>query len=455
MVQASPDGTSLSRQLAHFASSCRWDDIPAEVRHEAKRSILNYFACALGGAQEFAVRRSLKLLDQFSGPRSASVVGHPIRLDPLSACFVNGLGGNVLDFDDTHIPTIMHPTAPIVAPLLAYAQDHRVSGEALLHAFIVGFDVACRIGNAVAHGGHYRRGWHITATCGVFGSATGVAKLTGLSVEQFVALFAAAGGQASGLVANLGTTAKSISVGNAARNGYLAALLVGEGFAGSSDPIEGRHGFIHVSADNPDMGAITRNLGSKWEISANTYKPYPTGVVLNPVIDACLELRAAHDVRAADIASIHVLAHPLLFERTDRPNVTSGREAVVSLQHTVAVVMCRGAADQAQFTDEVVRDADVLSLRSKVHGTGDDSVAVGAAHVSLRMQDGRSFTSVVTQARGSLERPLTDEQLEQKLVKLAGFGAPWCDTRSLIDALWTLDRNPDIASIMALAVPAT
>jgi 2-methylcitrate dehydratase PrpD len=445
---------SLSKKLAEFARNCSREDVPAAARHEAKRSILNFFACALGGSQDLAVRQSLQILNQFSGSRCASVIGHTTQLDPLSASFMNGLGGNVLDFDDTHAPTIMHPTAPIVAPLFAYAQQHRTSGAALLHAFVVGFDVACRIGNAVAYGGHYRRGWHITATCGIFGSAIGVAKLMNLTTEQYIALFAAAGGQAAGLVGNLGTAAKSISVGNAARNGYLAALLVGEGFTGPSNPIEGKHGFLHVTADNPDLGAIDRDLGVKWEIANNTYKPYPTGVVLNPVIDACLELREQHQIDdVTEIESIHVLAHPLLFERTDRPDVTSGREAVVSLQHTVAVTMYQGVAGQAQFTDKMVQDPEVVSLRLKVQGTADESVSIGAARVTLRMRDGRSLHSIVTHAKGSLERPLTDQQLEQKLITLANYGAPWCDVRRLVEAIWTIEGTADAGSIMTLTLP--
>jgi len=446
---------SISRQLATFAHGCTWDSIPDAIRHEAKRSILNYFGCALGGSQDTAVCNGLRVLDPLSGPRQASVIGHAKRLDVLNASFLNGLGGNVLDFDDTHIPTVMHPTAPIVAPLLAYAEPNAVPGHALLHAFVLGIEIACRIGNAVAGGGHYRRGWHITATCGVFGSAVGVAKLMNLSAAEYVALFAAAGGQAAGLVENLGTTAKSISVGNAARNGYLAALLVREGFAGPAHPIEGPRGFVHVTSDRPDLGAITSGLGDRWELAKNTYKPYPTGVVLNPVIDACLELRERHALSAEEVRSIHVLAHPLLFERTDRPNVTSGRESVVSLQHAAAVTMLFGGAELAQFTDDAVRSPEVLALRTKVHGTPDESIAVGTAHVRVGLNDGRSFETSVAEARGSLERPMTDRQLEEKLRSLAAFAAPWCDTSRLIDAIWTLDRSPNAASVMALTSSPT
>src|SRR5262249_51399232 len=151
--------------------------------HAAKRSILNLFGTALGGSGDSAVKGVLAVLDRFSGPREATVIGHATRLDMLSAAFVNAASGNVFDFDDTHQLTIIHPTAPVAPALFALAETHAMTGEQLLHAFVLGVEVECRLGNAVSPW-HYKRGWHITSTCGVFGAATATAKVLGLDAER-------------------------------------------------------------------------------------------------------------------------------------------------------------------------------------------------------------------------------------------------------------------------------
>ena len=169
--------------LADFLVSARWEDVPQEVRHAAKRSILNVFGTALGGSRDAAVAGSLSVLDRFSGSRDASVIGRAEKLDMLSAAFVNAASGNVFDFDDTHHPTIIHPSAPVAPQLFALAESRAISGTSLLHAFILGVEVECRLGNAVSPW-HYKRGWHITSTCGVFGAAAAVAKVLAFDRER-------------------------------------------------------------------------------------------------------------------------------------------------------------------------------------------------------------------------------------------------------------------------------
>ena len=198
--------------LADFLVSSRWEDVPHDVRHAARRSILNFFGTALGGSRDAAIAGTLAVLDRFSGAREASVIGRRDRLDMLSAAFVNAAGGNVLDFDDTHHPTIIHPTAPVSPALFALAESQPISGAALLHAFVLGVEVECRLGNAVTPW-HYRRGWHITSTCGVFGAAAAVAKVLAFDAGHVVWALGNASAQSSGLVETLGTMAKSIGVG--------------------------------------------------------------------------------------------------------------------------------------------------------------------------------------------------------------------------------------------------
>src|SRR6202043_850215 len=191
-------------------------------------------------------------------------------------------GANVHDFCDTHLRTVIHPTAPVAPAVLALAELRRLSGPDLLLGFILGNEVQARIGLAISPS-HYNRGWHITSTCGVFGAAAGSGKLLGLDQQQMVWALGTAATQSAGLCECLGTPAKSISVGNAARNGLWSALLAGQGFDGPPEPRAGVQGFYHALGETPDLSFVTENWGERWEIMATCYKPYPCGFVIHPV----------------------------------------------------------------------------------------------------------------------------------------------------------------------------
>ncbi|MBI3515998.1 MAG: MmgE/PrpD family protein, partial [Proteobacteria bacterium] len=205
--------------------------------------------------------------------------------------------------------------------------------------------------------------------------------------------------------------------------------------------------------DTPNPGALVRDLGTVWEIRHNTYKPSPCGVVLFPVIDACLAVRAKHRVTADQIAGVVVKGHPLLLERTDRPNVTIAHQARVSLQHTAAVVFLYGAAGIVQYGQDCVEAPAVRELSRKVTAVADPTWSVDSAEVTVRTTDGRTLTERVDAWRGSVARPLSDRDLEAKLRDVTEAVAPWCDTARLIETVWAIDRQPDAAALMRLVVP--
>jgi 2-methylcitrate dehydratase PrpD len=446
------DQNNVSERLAGFLVETGISDIPPDVRHEAKRSLLNFFATALGGCRDSAIEISLKVLSEFAGAGEAAIIGRRERTDALTAAFLNAASSNVFDFDDTHIPTVIHPTAPVAPALFALSARRRMSGSDLLHAFILGVEIECRLGNAV-YPGHYRRGWHITATCGVFGAAAAAGKILGLDAKRMIWALGNASAQSSGLVETLGSMAKSVGVGNSARNGLLAALLAEQGFAGPSQPLEGPRGFLAVmGGDNPEPTRLTVDLGRSWEITRNTYKPYPCGVVLNPVLDGALDLRKEHDLQLDRVKEIVVTGHPLLRERTDRPSPASGREAQVSAQHSVAVALLHRVAGVTQYSDEAVGDPAVLALRAKVRVQDDPAIPVGVATVRILMDDGQALEKSVEHARGSLERPLTDAELEEKLKTLAAYGCPGLDVAPLVAAIWSIETLADMREIMRSAV---
>ncbi|WP_186417346.1 MmgE/PrpD family protein [Bosea sp. CS1GBMeth4] len=445
----------ISRSLSRFVVESSWRRIPDALRHEAKRSIVNVVGTALGGSGDAAARRSAETLAPFSAPAEATIIGRRERMSCLDAAFVNALAGNVFDFDDTHPGTIIHPSAPVAPPLFAFAQRRAMSGAELLHAFILGVEIECRLGNAVSPF-HYKRGWHITATCGVFGAAAAIGKVLGLDATRMLWALGNASAQSCGLVETLGTMAKSVGVGQSARGGLLAALLARNGVEGPERPLEGPRGFLQVMGCDPDLASLAAGLGERWELPRNTYKPYPCGVVLNPVIDAVLSLREQSridlgPVPAERIAGIRVFGHPLLGERADRPAVASGREAQVSAQHAVAVAWLDGRAGFGEFSDARVQARDVLALRGKVSVHHEAGHGVDGARVEIRLGDGTVLDQIVTAARGSSGNPLSDAEISAKFRTLAAHGCPGFDPEPLLDALWRLDEAPDAGSVIALA----
>jgi 2-methylcitrate dehydratase PrpD len=442
----------ISSRLAAFAARTQWTDLPPEVRHEAKRALVNFFATALAGCNDPALQAAEKVFSRFRSDSACSVIGRPAGTDALHAASLNAMSGNVFDFDDTHLPTIIHPTAPVAPALLAQAQTRRMTGQDLLLAFVIGVEIECRIGNAVSPW-HYQRGWHITSTCGVFGAAAACARALGLDETRIVWALGSAAAQSSGLVETLGSMSKSIGVGNSAANGLLSAMLAAEGFQGPLRPIEGPRGFLQVMGSEADLAAVSGGLGEHWEIMNNTYKPYPCGVVLNPVIEACLSLHQDPALDLPQVARVELQGHSLLRERTDRPAPGSGREAQVSAQHAVAVSLTLGKAGLDEFSDACAAEPRWRQVGGAVAFVDDDSYGVESATVTVHLHDGRRLSRHVAAARGSLQAPLTDQALETKLAELTAWGRSGCPPAPLAAALWSLDTQADAGAVMKLATP--
>lgn len=442
---------AITQLLAEFVVDSKWSDVPDPVRHDTRRSFVNIVGATIGGAADESIALSLKALDPFMGPRVATVIGRSETVDLPTAAYLNAISGNVLDFDDTHMPTLMHPGAPVLAPLLAWSQQTRVSGEELLHAFALGMEVACRLGVAL-YPQHYERGWHITATCSVIGAAAAVGKLIGLDVEQMRNALGIAATQASGLVQNLSSMAKSVGVGNAARNGFMAAMYAQRDIDAAVDSLEGKHGFLQVTCDDPDMKVAIEGLGERWEVLNKCSKPYPCCALIFPVLDATLELRlreTTHEPLHIDrIASVTVRGNPLMLVRADRPAPATGREAKLSVGHSVAVGLINGSAGVLDYLDSAVSDPLVAKLASKVRATADPSMAADAAQVTVAFTDGRLVATRVDQCRGSPARPMTDQEVTDKTVALIAWAAPQMKAERLVQSLWTVDSIDDVGRLV-------
>ena len=441
---------NTSEQLAQYAHQYQYSDLPKEVIHEAKRSLLNYFAVCIAAYRDPAILKIIKTLEPFSGKPCASIIGTNIQFDMANACAINAMAANVFDFDDTHIPTIIHPTAPVASPLLAFSQQQQVCGQDFLLALILGMEFECRIGNAISPY-HYSHGWHITSTCGVFGSAIAIGKLLNLNPHQYVWALGSAANQACGLVENLGTMSKSLSVGNAAKNGLMSALLATDNFDGPQDPLNGERGFLKVFGKESNANEITDQFGKRWEILKNTYKPYPCGVVLNPVIEACLsvyEKESANHHFLSSIQSITVYGNPLLKQRADRPNILTGRQSQVSGQHAISVALHYGKAGLREFSDDEVQNSLIRSFYPKIRFIDQHDIPVDSVKIEFICSD-RTFHVKIDHAKGSVDVPLTDRELEMKLCDQFDFHGLELDTRSFFDKVWSLELNPSVGKLMS------
>jgi len=440
----------VTEGLARHIVATRWEDVPQVVRHQATRSLVNFFAVTLAGCRSRPIEVTLRSLSEFSGGRPVALIGRPEKIDALSAAFLNAAGANVDDFCDTHTATVIHPTAPVAGALFSYAGLRPLSGRDLLLALVLGNEAQDRIGLAISPS-HYNRGWHITSTCGVFGAAAAIGKLAPLDERQMVWAFGNAATQSAGLCECLGTPAKSLSVGNAARNGLWSALLAQQGYDGPAEPLAGMQGFYNALAETPDLSRITDGWGDRWEIMATSYKPYPSGFVIHPVLDCVLDWRRAHP--AVGVTRVVVRGNPLLGVRADRPNVSTGREAQVSVQHAVAAALIKGKAGLEQFTDSCVNDPEVLKLRGKVEVVRDESFSTVAAAVEITTSDGKVFKLEQKAARGSDANPLSDRDLEDKLRAAASLWNPRYDATPLIDAIWNVEASNDVSKLVSLTVP--
>lgn len=404
---------SPSAALARFVAETPTGAIPPALRNLARRSVTSALAAGIAGRRDPDAAAMLRVLTRLSGPARAGVIAGGPRLDVTRAAFANAMLCNLLDFDDTHAPTILHPTAPVLGAVMALAEDLGTAPAEAMTAFTLGCEVACRLADAVSPE-HYRRGWHITATTGALGAALAAARLLGLDARQSLWALGHATAQASGTVETLGTMAKSTGVGNAAQAGVLAALMAAEGVAGPETPLEGPRGYLRLVTDRPDLEGLAQGLGQDWSFARNMPKPYPCGVVLNPVIEAALALRA--DLGTADISRIEIAGCQLLLDRTDRPLARLPRDLQVCAQHCVSAALLRGRFGPAEVDAEAAADPQIAALRTRVGPMVVEPVfTVDGARVTLWLEDGRTLSRTIAEAEGSPGRPLGDAALAAKL----------------------------------------
>jgi 2-methylcitrate dehydratase PrpD len=445
---------SETAALASYVVSSTWADIPDDVRHEARRALINYVGCAIGGSPHPAMDLAIRALGPFSGERTASVLGRPERLDPLHASLMNGISSHVEDYDDTTPKNYSHTSSPVASALFAYASANPVRGREFVEAFILGFEAASRVGNAV-YPSHYDVGWHMTGTIGVFGAAAAIGRLLGLNPREMVWALGLAATQSAGLREMFGSMGKAFHPGRSAQNGYTSALLAKAGFTAGERGIEGPRGFAHVQAAARDLSKITTRLGVDFDLRENTYKPFPCGIVNHPTIDGAIQIHDENRPDPASIVAVRLRVAPLVMDLCNQQNIPRGLQGKFSVYHGAAVGLVRGKGGLREYTDEAVNDPQIKRVREAATAVGDPSITEDQAHIEVELKDGRRLTKFVEQSLGNIHRPLTDRQLEDKFRDQAVLVLPAGDVDALIQLCWRIDQLDDVGDLVTAAVPAT
>jgi 2-methylcitrate dehydratase PrpD len=443
---------SETRELASFIVNARLADIPHDVRHEAARALLNITGCALGGANHPAVETALRAFGRFSGEPVSQLLGRVERLDPLHASLLNGISSHVLDYDDTMPCNYGHHSSPVASALFAYASANVVRGRDFVDAFILGFETSARVANAV-YPAHYDAGWHITGTAGVFGAAAAIGRLLRLDEPSMVCALGLAATQASGLREMFGSMGKAFHPGRAAQNGYASALLAQAGFTAGEHGIEGPRGFAAVQAARFDLSRITSALGTSFQLRANTYKPFPCGIVIHPTIDGCIEIHKHDRPAPTSIAAVRLHVAPLVLDLCNKKDITTGLEGKFSVYHGAAVGLVRGRAGLREFTDEAVNSAVVKRVRELTTAEAHPPLTEDQALIEVELTDGRCLTHRVQASIGNLQRPLSDAQLEAKFREQAAMAIAEPDVDALVRLCWGIDELDDVRQLIAAATP--
>jgi 2-methylcitrate dehydratase PrpD len=451
-VAADHNAPPVTQTLANFVAnhpSKGWSDA---VEHEAHRTFFNWLGCAVGAAQHESADAALAAVHMLQPAPQASVLGRSTRVDVASAALVNGITSHTFDFDDTHLKTIIHPAGPVASAALALAEHQQRSGRELIDALVLGIDVACRVGNAM-YPDHYDRGWHITGSTGTLGAAAACARLLRLNARQTAMALGIAASQPIGVREQFGTMTKPFHPGAAARAGLMSALLAQQGFTASPRALEAPRGMMQTVSTKNDWREISDQLGERFEISFNTYKPFACGIVIHPSIDACSQLRA-RGVRPEQVQRIDLRVHSLVLELTGKKEPADGLQAKFSVYHGCAAGLTFGRAAEEEFADAIVNREDMVALRRKVVATVDDSIAEASVDVTATLTDGSTVHVFVEHAIGSLQNPMTDALLEAKFHGLADPVLGSAQTQTLVSACWALGGAASVQTVVGLARPA-
>ncbi|KLO80246.1 immune-responsive protein 1 [Fusarium fujikuroi] len=440
-----------TKALATWALALQFGNLTDPIVDIAVKSVYNWAGCAIGGyalpPAGIAYEASAPFI---AAGGNSSIFGTGKYVDVKTAALINGIASHADDYDDTHRDNPIHPSGPVLSALFAVAEWMApVSGEEFLAAFVAGIEAECKIGVAVFPE-HYNVGWHITSTVGSVGSAVAVGKLLGLDTKQMQRAISIASVQVIGMHESFGTDTKPFHVGAAAQAGLQSALLAKSGFGGSLEGLEAKRGWSHVVSTRENLTAEISTLGDVWEISRNTFKPYPCDRIIHAAIDGWIQIhnKAVKDgLDVNKIANVTARTHPRVLFLTDDPKPETGLQGKFSVYHAAAVAILFGEATPTQFTDEAVQNKTVIDLRQKVNVTSDDKVSEHEAFVAVEFENGKKLEVHVEHTIGSYENPLDEKFLHTKFLDHVGNQIGEVRAKKALSAFAGIANMTDVGQI--------
>lgn len=459
------DQFRITEELANFVGTTRYEDFPSEVQNIGKRCIVDGIGVILAGSTEPCAQIVRDYVLSVEGKKESTIIGKGKTRVPVHlAALVNGTAGHAMDWDDTALSNtpdqlvLLHPTLPPLVAGLALGEKLRVSGRDLIIAFIVGFEVECKIAQAL----HHRvRGFHSSNTCGIFGATAGSAKLMGLSIKQIRSAFGIAASMAGGLGVNLGTMGKPLHVGRAAENGIVSAQLSALGFEAHPNALEGDKGFFQVFGGGFIPDRILGKIGRPFSIvdPGVSIKPYPCGVVGHPAMDAMHALVIQYDLRPEEVDHVKVSTGSNVLP----PGPLRYKKAQTALQakfcvpfQMASMIICRKAGIM-EFTDEFVQSPSVQEMMDRVEAVIDLEIdALGrdkiVSVIEIQLKDGRILRGKSSEKyRGGPHNPLSNKELTEKFNDCVQRILNPDQTIKLMKVIESLESLDDIRTLIETA----
>lgn len=443
---------SHTEQLSRFISGCSFPGLPDDVVDGAKRCFLDWIGVTLGATGDEGVKILLGIVRGQGGKKQASIFGSRDKTTMLQAALVNGTMSHTLDYDDAHNIVRTHPSAPLVPALLAVGEYFRLSGKELIAAFVAGYETTIRIGYALGKE-YYERGWHATSVLGRLGAAAGTARLLQLPPDKTAIALGFAATQAGGLRDVFGTMGKALHAGKAAHDGLFAALLAREGFTTAGDMLGKKSGFSQVFSREYRAEAVVEGLGVKYRLGEVNFKPYAACLLVHPVIDAVLAIRADHHPAPDRIEKIDIRVAPLNLDVTGDFDPQTAFKAKFSLPMAAAMALVFGNVSDSLFTPSVVHGRSVRRLMNAMQAASDASMDENEAVVSVVMNDGQRYSSHITTAKGNPGNPMTFVELASKARDLSARVLTRKATERMIDTVTLLEELEDTAKLVRLCCP--